>query len=350
MMNLVQKLEESIADKIKNYQKHLNDWKFDDAHVDKWINQFPVDERIIVLTETDNLLAQNYMSKRNIKEFFDEIWSTEEIMGTSPRLSMDKIQFLNIQGRGNSQRRLVDLLEKQYLKTKGVAINRENHFNINRYIYLDDCMFTGFRLIKDINDWIDHMHPNKNTQLDVIFLGKYNGNYNYVFKQLQKKCSERRINVDIYNMYEYNNDLQSMPPYDVLWPQYMEDDEYVNAFVKEMEEQKKNTGKGGLGFRNPYLTKEESNLFTSSQNRIIFEKALLKKGAYICSLPQCRNERLKPMGYSHIISLGFGAFFATCYNISNNCPLAFWWGNMQSSSSETLGKWYPLLPREVHQQ
>ena len=50
MNNTIQRLEESIADNIKNYQKHLNNWIFDDRHVDKWIHQFPEDERIIVLT------------------------------------------------------------------------------------------------------------------------------------------------------------------------------------------------------------------------------------------------------------------------------------------------------------
>ena len=350
MINIVQRLEESIADKIKNYQKNLNYWEFDDEHVDKWVNQFPVDERIVVLTETDNLLNHNYMRKRTIKELFDELWSTEEIMGSDPIKEISKIQFLNIQGKGNSQNRLVSLLERHYYKNKNVVINRNDHSNIKKYIYLDDCMFTGFTLIKDICNWIDYMDPNSDTQLDIVFLGIYNGNLDYVDRQIKRKCSEKRISVRFYWMYMYNNDLHNMPPYDILWPQYMDDDEYVNAFVKDMEDQKVNTGKGGLGFRNDIIGIEESKLFTSTQNRIIFEKALLKKGAYICSLPQCRNERMKPMGYSHGISLGFGAFFATCYNISNNCPLAFWWGDMWSSSSETLGKWYPLLPREVNQQ
>lgn len=114
MINIVQRLEESIADKIKNYQKNLNYWEFDDEHVDKWVNQFPVDERIVVLTETDNLLNHNYMRKRTIKELFDELWSTEEIMGTDPIKEISKIQFLNIQGKGNSQNRLVSLLERHY--------------------------------------------------------------------------------------------------------------------------------------------------------------------------------------------------------------------------------------------
>lgn len=349
MVNSLQRLEESIADKIKNYQKHLDYWDFDDKHVDIWINQFPEEERMIVLTETDSLLAHNYIHKSTIKEFFDEIWATEAIMGTNPLLTISQMQFLSIQGKGNSQRRLVDLLDKYYLRTKGVTINKRNNLNIKKYIYLDDCMFTGFTLIKDICNWIDNMNPNYDTELDVIFLGEYNGNHDYVKECLRKKCFDRRINVNIYRMYEYNNDFKNcMPPYDVLWPQYMDDDEYVNNFLKEMENQKTNTGKGGIGFRNVYYGEKESELFTSSYNRSIFEKALLKKGAYICSLPQIRNEKMKPMGYSFGISLGFGAFFATCFNISNNCPLAFWWGDMWSSSAETLGKWYPLLPREVN--
>ena len=56
---------------------------------------------------------------------------------------------------------------------------------------------------------------------------------------------------------------------------------------------------------------------------------------------------MKPMGYKHDISLGFGAFFATDYNISNNCPLAFWWGSTEKTGT-VLEQWYPLLPREVN--
>lgn len=348
MNNTIQRLEESIADNIKNYQKHLNYWTFDDKHVDKWIHQFPEEERIIVLTETDSLIKHSYMRKRAIKEFFDEIWQTEEIMGTDPTLTVSKIQFLDIQSKGKSQNRLVDLLEKHYYKKNNILINRRNHSDVQKYIYLDDCMFTGLTLIKDICNWIDCMEPNRNTELDIVFLGMYNGNFSYVEEKVKKKCLEKGITVKFYQAYEYNNDIRSMPPYDVLWPQYMDDDEYVNAFVEYMEEQKTNTGKGGLGFRNESFVERESELFTSTQNRVIFEKALLKQGAYIWSLPQNGNERMKPMGYSHGISLGFGAFFATCYNISNNCPLAFWWGDLHSFSSEILGKWYPLLPREVN--
>lgn len=216
MANSIQLLEESIADKIKNYQKHLNYWEFDDKHVDIWIKQFPEEEREIVLTETDSLLSHNYISKSKIKDFFEKIWDTKEIMGEAPIMSLSQIQFLDIQIKGHSQKRLINLLEEYYLKTKGVKINRCNNTNVKKYIYLDDCMYTGLTLIKDICNWIDNMNPNSYTQLDVILLGKYNGNVDYVNGCLIKKCNVKGITVKIYSMYEYNNNFHYVPPYDVL--------------------------------------------------------------------------------------------------------------------------------------
>ena len=61
----------------------------------------------------------------------------------------------------------------------------------------------------------------------------------------------------------------------------------------------------GLTFR-AYLDGEpQSRLFTSVESRDILERALLQKGAYICSLPSTPNERLKPMGYNHTFSMGY---------------------------------------------
>lgn len=41
------------------------------------------------------------------------------------------------------------------------------------------------------------------------------------------------------------------------------------------------------------------------------------------------------MGYDNRISFGFGAFFATYMNMSNNCPLAYWWGGQQHKRLES---------------
>ena len=98
----IQILEEKIADKIKNYQKNLRILEYDEEHVDIWIKQFPEEEREIILTETDNLLNKNYINQQRIKNIFEDIWQTQEIMTQSPDICINKIQFLDIQGKGNS--------------------------------------------------------------------------------------------------------------------------------------------------------------------------------------------------------------------------------------------------------
>lgn len=59
----IQELKESIADKIKNYHSHLNEGPYDVDHVDRWICQFPEEERWSVLAETNRLLETNYIDQ-----------------------------------------------------------------------------------------------------------------------------------------------------------------------------------------------------------------------------------------------------------------------------------------------
>ena len=147
-------------------------------------------------------------------------------------------------------------------------------------------------------------------------------------------------------MRAYKNDMRQPQPYDILWPRQVKGDPYVDQYMAHLEELKASSGRSGIEFRKGY-SDGESELFTSGYNRYVLEQALMKKGAYICSLSENGNEKMKPMGYKHDISLGFGAFFATDYNISNNCPLAFWWGSTEKTGT-VLEQWYPLLPREVN--
>ena len=117
--------------------------------------------------------------------------------------------------------------------------------------------------------------------------------------------------------------LSGDPPYDTLWPRRDAEDPYVKQYLAYVYSLREKYHKKGLTLRVSIDGEPQSRLFTSVENRDILERALLQKGVYICSLPSMPNERLKPMDCNHTISLGYGAFFATCYNISNNCLLAF---------------------------
>lgn len=346
-MDEFSQLKEDIADIIKNYKRNELWFELNSKHVDKWIRQFEEDEQLIVLRETFNLLNNNYMDKKKVKAYFNEIWNCSGIMGDNPEEELDDIQFLNIQRKGTSQSSLIELLEKTYLKEHDVNINKKNHSGIKKYIYIDDCMYTGQTVRNDIKYWIDNCEPNCNTELILVFLGLFTGNLDYKQKEIEQICADRNIQVKFFSEITYNNNIYSTDEsYDFLWPEKIEGNEYVDAYIEELENERSVKSKKGLDFRT--WIDNNNNTFTSIEDRRVFEQALLKAGAYIVSLPANRNPRIRPMGFSSSISLGFGAFFATYLNISNNCPLAFWWGDPWKDKTDTLGKWYPLLPREVN--
>ena len=76
---LIRTLEEQIAEKIKNYRKGTG--VYDAEHVDRWISQFPEEERMVVLTETNRLLEQNYVDQAKLMEWERYIETNVDIMG-----------------------------------------------------------------------------------------------------------------------------------------------------------------------------------------------------------------------------------------------------------------------------
>lgn len=61
----------------------------------------------------------------------------------------------------------------------------------------------------------------------------------------------------------------------------------------------------------------------------------METGLKIIGFPKDPKPYMRPMGYDNRISFGFGAFFATYMNMSNNCPLAYWWGGQQHKRLES---------------
>jgi hypothetical protein len=87
------------------------------------------------------------------------------------------------------------------------------------------------------------------------------------------------------------------------------------------------------------------SLFSTPTVRDVLEEQFLKAGVRIIQLACTPNPHMRPLGFDMVESLGFGAVFVSCFNISNNCPLALWYGD-PSQSSGPLSKWYPLFPRK----
>ncbi|WP_289114997.1 hypothetical protein [uncultured Psychrobacter sp.] len=92
-----------------------------------------------------------------------------------------------------------------------------------------------------------------------------------------------------------------------------------------------------IAFRPSNLPVKEE-FYSSSQARDRYENILLKKGIeLIYNIENITVESIRPLGMTNPSNktLGTGSHFFTWRNISNTCPIVFWW--------ETNG-WYPLFP------
>lgn len=343
-MNELENLEIQIADKIKDYRKGELSFDLDEEHVDKWIQQFDEETRISILWETLNLINNYYMDESAIDEYINEILALEDIFTKNVRNGLNIIQFLDVQNKGRSQKNLLNLINEKTLNLYSQNINLINSPNISKYIYVDDGLYSGSTVRHDIERWISLANPN--SELYLIFLCVYSSGRWYTEKKIKQICDSKNIEVFFLWGHYFDNFPQNKYgelSYDCFWPQEVDDsncDLYLETLEIEAEEKKYSNIRG-------YRDIEcNSRIFSCDFNRTIIETEFMKAGAYIITLPSKLNKSMRPMGYDYFASVGFGAFFVTYMNISNNCPLALWWGDPEAPGWHTLSKWYPLFPRK----
>ena len=328
-----------ISKQIQNYRLGELGYPLDENHVDRWVFQFNKDVREIILLETLSLLSHCYFSKGKVKQFLFDVVECEKIWGTDDIFTeIQYIQFLNIQNKGSSQTHLLemlnDLLEDNYM----TGLSTSSTDQTNRYVYLDDCLFSGNTVIRDLERWISSAKDH--STLDIILLAAHSSGKYYLEKKiLPNLCDQKGINYRVWTYKTFNNSKYDKYYYDCMWPKHTLDDN-LSAFIEQLNPS--DIDKKFLFRSKEYI----SPLYTGDYSRTIFEQEILKAGTYIHSCCAEPSKSMKPMGYDFFNTLGFGAFFATYKNISNNSPLAFWWGDPHADDSHPFSKWYPLLPRK----
>lgn len=221
------------------------------------------------------------------------------------------------------------------------------------YVYIDDGLYTGSRLRKDIERCIG-MIP-EGACIDIIFLVACSSGLSYSKRELEKLCSSRNISVCIHRWREIcNNKTMTMNSTEISYEMVQEclwassklsRIPVIISYEKELENSRGK--KLYYCFRNSRYEYSEG-IFTSSENRDIVEKEFLIRGIEIVENIQV-HKGMYPLGYNLTHSFGFGSFCATDLNISNTCPLVLWWGNVKNKGDE-LDCWYPLLPRRISSQ
>lgn len=150
----VQKLEQSISAIIKDFRQGTAGIDLNSEHVHKWVSQFDSDDQKVILEETLQVFQNWYFNSAKIDHFLDDI--LESIMQAEDKENthdvFKNIAFLDMQEKGKSQTNLVQMLQALVKKKYNCDVNIQSQVSLGNkhYIYIDDGLFTGSRLIKDL--------------------------------------------------------------------------------------------------------------------------------------------------------------------------------------------------------
>jgi len=338
-------LDQLIDSIVTTTQDYKDGTIMDADHVKSWIEQFEEDKQETILIEIDHILKKYYVSKTQAADFLKTLLDTKEIVGDFSS-NHNAIEFLDIQLKGNSQSDLLELMEEVMDKHFDIALT-DCGTNPTTYIYLDDCMFSGNTVYRDIEKWASERDL-RNSTIHFVFLALHKGNIRYVTNKLDSIFKGENVKYQFWAIHKLANNAWDNSQYDCLWPtQLQEDDAYVTSFSEYIEDLREKSGKSNpFALFRPSSYPSQEKLFTSKQARIVVEHEFFKKGAYLFTFR--KKDTMKPMGYSYFNNAGFGSMFVTYRNIANNCPLVLWWGDR--SQFHPLDQWHPLFPRSVNKQ
>jgi hypothetical protein len=309
-------------------------------HIEKWVSQFHIQYQDIILQELIYIFQNSYATRIKTKECIKSILTDMKVFGKDIENSIKKTTFLRIQKSGNSQTDLLDLVKEVLRETYNINIDECGSNEM--YFYIDDCIFTGNKFKYDIKDWIDENNIKSGAKLISYHVAQYSQGADYSGKFILQLLNSKGIKWEGWyhlNLNSYKNSISDK--IDVLWPKEVQD-ENVQAYI-EYRKNDNEYAKRGEFYRRCELNAE--NLFSSKQAREIVENEFLKVGAELVMRAENPSNSVRPIGFEKLESLGFGAMFVTYRNISNNCPLALWYGDVRVGNYSPLGIWYPLFPR-----
>ena len=300
-------------------------------HVDHWIKQFNADVQLPILREMDNVLKNTYFSLDKVTTFLKTVLNAEKLVGSDPSKFWRSVHFLDIQEGGNSQRDMLTMFGQLLKNIYGVEINQCGQ-SPDSFIYLDDAIFTGNRVLRDLKTWIQTDAP-AYAKLHIISIALHSGGQYYANQRIQSaaNAASKSVNVTWWRAIQLEDRLSSTDSSDVLRPTSIPDVLEVKQYVEAMKYKPRLRVPGNIG---------SQSLFSSEEGRNLLEQEFLKAGIKIRHICPNLGETQRPLGHITLETLGFGSLIVTFRNCPNNAPLALWAGD----------PWYPLFARTTNSQ
>ncbi|WP_294298470.1 hypothetical protein [uncultured Sphingomonas sp.] len=296
-------------------------------HVRRWIAQFEASVRAQILRELCHVFQHTYLSREKAVAFLSDVIKTKKLAGDDIKAFWTNANLLDVQLAGNSQSDVVSLFGEVLKNEVGIKLGDTGNGN-DVFIYLDDGMFTGNRIRRDLEAWIKAA-PSP-AILHVVVFVTHTGTY-YARGELSKaiRASGKTIELHWWRLLELEDRKSETDQSDVLRPIALPSDPLVEAYVENMRYKPHLRNPGGVG---------KAQLFSSDPARQLLETEFLKAGAKIRADSPYLGDSQRPLGHMSLETLGFGSLFVTYRNCPNNAPLALWAGD----------PWYPLFPRTTN--
>jgi hypothetical protein len=272
-----QELLESIAATITDYRA-------DDlpaptpAHVETWINQFDAGVQLPILSEIDHVLKNTYFSLQKVAHFLKVVLKSEKLAGADPGAFWRSVRFLDIQGGGNSQRDMLALFGELLKETHGIAIEQGGEES-GAFVYLDDVVFTGNRVLHDLADWIQSDAPAAAT-VHVVSMALHTGGVHYARGKIAEvaRTYGKSIAVQFWSAVTLEDRKTRTYMSDVLRPVSIPEAPEVMEYVAAMKYKPELRIAGDVG---------RNKIFSSEAGRHVLEQEFLKAGVNmaICAQP-----------------------------------------------------------------
>ena len=349
----MEKLLDDIVEIIKHYRKDdisiFYRTKIDKEHVKKWIEQFKEDDRIFILTELLHLLPNSYLTKENTLRILGNEFETltKDFKYDSVSDFLDETKFLDCQENGKSQKIFLGFIDEILKEKYDYSISDCGKKEIKNWLYIDDVLASGGTFRNDILEEIDNFGKDEFKKSNIRIIASFVILHNWATNNVRYTIDQSlgyNLNYDLkfYRVAEIENNphinyYNPNPEFNHVYPIKNDLGSEILEFVEEAFERNYEMRNEKVAFRNPDFPKKEE-FFSSPDNRIRYENILLEKGFEIIkSIDNLTAKSLRPLGMTppSYKTLGTGSHFFTWRNISNTCPIVFWWG---------ANDWYPLFP------
>lgn len=333
-----------IVGKVADYS-NSEAHKITTRRVERWVNQFDAADRNFILEELNHLLDDCYISEDYARKFLGSvvIKMSQHFKEQDINTLLDNTLFVRCQAETKSQSALLLILDEELRSKYGRTLDSCGTTSHKYVVYIDDVLATGGTLFKDLNKVLDNGDYviGSDQQLAIFYIVTHSwGSNNAKFRI--NKARGLRITGSIYHLrnVENNPNLYGQK-HNHVYP--MNSTTEAEDFLDDLNDN--NTSEWPMTNRkHAYRTTSKppsESFFTSPANRDRYETIMLEKGLFIINNSESLKPNMRPLGVINpsYSTLGVGTHYFTWRNISNTCPLVFWWGN----SSNTI--WHPLFPQ-----